>query len=76
MERTSYICDKCGKEFLSDDELESYWPLTIERFYKRSNSASCISERLKVDLCTECNKLFRKRIEDFITNLSKEFNSQ
>jgi len=76
MERTSYICDKCGKEFKSYNELESYWPLCIEQCYKRSSNFSRINDKLKVDLCNECNKLFRKRINDFITELSKEFNSQ
>ena len=78
MERTTYICDKCGKEFMSHDELESYWywPLRIEQCYKRISSFGHISGEIKVDLCEECNALFRKRIDDFITELREEFNSQ
>jgi len=75
MKKTMYICDKCKKEFKAD-ELESYWPLEFGRCYKRSNSFSYISGKVYVDLCSECDKLFRKRIDDFMESLGEEFNSQ
>ena len=86
MEKRIYICDKCKKEFDNENKLESYWPLEVRASSKHGSSCWTVGTSdwndigrknfVKVDLCNDCKKLLIIRVDDFIENLRKEFNSQ
>lgn len=68
-----YRCDRCGKETYYEKEMERYRNFEIERGYPDSSSYSkcdCISS---IDLCEDCNKIFRENIKNFFNTLREEF---
>jgi hypothetical protein len=49
-EKVIYHCDKCGKE-LDEDDYDDLFPNVLEIY---CNLEQCVSDRVRMDLCTKC----------------------